>query len=188
MGRQGPARHGPRTGGERRTAAREPFADSHRRRGERRARPGETGTAREEGKHRRPDRQSEVPEGRAAAADLRPPAQGPSPRPGARPGGARQVTGALLAVSIAIAQAPATAPGAPAPASCATLARHGRRADAQACYTSLTRTTDHYLRAEGFWGLEQYQDANNEFREAVAQNDKSALYRVRWGRLMHERF
>ncbi len=105
------------------------------------------------------------------------------------------MTGALLAIAIAVAQAqpgaaPSTAsPGSTlSPAACATLVRHGRRADAQACYAALTRTADHYLRAEGFWGLEQYQDANNEFREAVGQNDKSASYRVRWGRLMHERF
>ncbi len=47
---------------------------------------------------------------------------------------------------------------------------------------------DPYLRAEGYWGLENYEQANNEFRLAVAQNDKSALYRVRWGMLLHERF
>jgi tetratricopeptide (TPR) repeat protein len=33
-----------------------------------------------------------------------------------------------------------------------------------------------------------YQDANNEFREAVGEDDRNANYRVRWGRLMHERF
>ena len=41
---------------------------------------------------------------------------------------------------------------------------------------------DAYDRAEGNWGLGRYDDANAEFRAAVAQNDKSALYRVRWGR------
>src|SRR6185437_9816563 len=53
---------------------------------------------------------------------------------------------------------------------------------------SLTLSRDPYLRAEGYWGLENYEQANNEFRLAVAQNDKSALYRVRWGMLLHERF
>jgi tetratricopeptide (TPR) repeat protein len=71
---------------------------------------------------------------------------------------------------------------------CRSLTRHGRRAEALACYQSLTATADHYLRAEGYWGLEQYQDANNEFRAAVAAADGNALYRVRWGRLLHERF
>jgi tetratricopeptide (TPR) repeat protein len=47
---------------------------------------------------------------------------------------------------------------------------------------------DHFFRAEGYWGLGMYQDANSEFREAVGQDDRNANYRVRWGRLMHERF
>lgn len=74
------------------------------------------------------------------------------------------------------------------PADCAALRRHGHRAEAQACYQSLTLTADPYLRAEGDWGLELYQDANNEFRAAVARADANAHYRVRWGRLFHERF
>src|ERR1700730_8102666 len=74
------------------------------------------------------------------------------------------------------------------PAECAALRRHGRRTEAQACYQSLTLAADPYLRAEGDWGLELYLDANNEFRTAVARADGNALYRVRWGRLFHERF
>ena len=78
--------------------------------------------------------------------------------------------------------------GAATPDECHALARHGRRAEAHACYQSLSATADHYFRAEGYWGLEMYQDANEQFREAVAQDDRKALYRVRWGLLMHERF
>jgi len=106
----------------------------------------------------------------------------------------RRTTSVLFAVALAVVvgavQAAAQAPAAAArvPADCATLARHGRRADAQACYTALTRSADHYLKAEALWGLERYQDANAEFRAAVAQNDRNAMYRVRWGRLLHERF
>src|SRR6202158_1038626 len=74
------------------------------------------------------------------------------------------------------------------PADCAALRRHGHRAEAQACYQTLTLSADPYLRAEGDWGLELYQDANNEFRAAVARADRNAQYRVRWGRLFHERF
>src|SRR5260221_6550691 len=76
----------------------------------------------------------------------------------------------------------------PSPSDCATLRLHGRRTDALAGYQSLTLTADPYIRAEGDWGLELYQDANNEFRAAVAQADKNARYRVRWGRLLHDRF
>ena len=71
---------------------------------------------------------------------------------------------------------------------CQTLARHGRNADARACYETLTRSGDAYLRAEGFWGLQRYEEANNEFRLAASQSPGNALYRVQWGRLLHERF
>jgi cellulose synthase operon protein C len=74
------------------------------------------------------------------------------------------------------------------PDECQKLRLHGQSAQAQSCYESLARGSTPYLRAEGDWGLHQYQQANNEFREAVAQNDSSALYRVRWGMLLHERF
>ena len=74
------------------------------------------------------------------------------------------------------------------PDDCHVLRKHGHRAEAQACYESLTRTRDPYLRAEGDWGLRMYTEANNEFRAAVAQSDSNALYRVRWGLLLHERF
>ena len=74
------------------------------------------------------------------------------------------------------------------PDDCHLLRKHGQQSEAQACYKSLTLAGDPYLRAEGYWGLENYEQANNEFRLAVAQNDKSALYRVRWGMLLHERF
>src|SRR5271157_1181345 len=74
------------------------------------------------------------------------------------------------------------------PDECRALTKHGRRDEAHACYQPLAAQRDHYLRAEGYWGLGMYQEANDEFREAVAQDDRNANYRVRWGRLMHERF
>src|SRR5882672_1877417 len=74
------------------------------------------------------------------------------------------------------------------PDDCHALRKHGHRAEAQKCYESLIAAPDPYLRAEGYWGTEKYQEANNQFRSAVAQSPANALYRVRWGRLMHERF
>ena len=74
------------------------------------------------------------------------------------------------------------------PEDCHALRKHGRRAEAQKCYESLSAARDPYLRAEGYWGLEMYQEANNQFRIAVAQSPANAMVRVRWGRLMHERF
>jgi tetratricopeptide (TPR) repeat protein len=76
----------------------------------------------------------------------------------------------------------------PAPADCAGLALHGRGAQAQACFQSLAQSADPYLRAEGDWGLKRYADANREFRAAVARDGRNAMVRVRWGRLLHERF
>jgi cellulose synthase operon protein C len=76
----------------------------------------------------------------------------------------------------------------PSPGNCAALALHGQQGRAAECYRSLTLSADPYLRAEGDWGLQRYQDANVEFRTAVARVEGSAPYRVRWGRLLHERF
>jgi tetratricopeptide (TPR) repeat protein len=74
------------------------------------------------------------------------------------------------------------------PDDCHTLRKHGHRAEAQKCYESLTAARDQYLRAEGYWGTEKYQEANNQFRTALAQSPASVNIRIRWGRLMHERF
>jgi tetratricopeptide (TPR) repeat protein len=74
------------------------------------------------------------------------------------------------------------------PDDCHALRKHGHRAEAQKCYESLTSARDPYLRAEGYWGTEKYQEANNQFRTALAQSPASVNIRIRWGRLMHERF
>jgi tetratricopeptide (TPR) repeat protein len=74
------------------------------------------------------------------------------------------------------------------PEDCHALRKHGHRAEAQKCYEALTAARDPYLRAEGFWGTEMYQDANNAFRIAADGSPANAMIRVRWGRLMHERF
>jgi tetratricopeptide (TPR) repeat protein len=71
------------------------------------------------------------------------------------------------------------------PKECRSLSLHSQ---SQACYQSLTQSSSHFLRAEGYWGLQMYQQANDEFRLAVAQDDGNAMIRVRWGLLLHERF
>lgn len=98
-----------------------------------------------------------------------------------RPAGRWWVLCALMLAGTSVASA-AT------PDDCHTLRKHGRRAEAQNCYESLTQAHDPYLRAEGYWGLGMYKAANDEFRAAVAQSDGNALYRARWGLLLHERF
>jgi tetratricopeptide (TPR) repeat protein len=74
------------------------------------------------------------------------------------------------------------------PEDCHALRMHGHRPEAQKCYESLTTARDPYVRAEGFWGTEMYQEANNQFRIAADASPSNAMIRVRWGRLMHERF
>jgi tetratricopeptide (TPR) repeat protein len=82
----------------------------------------------------------------------------------------------------------AAAAHAVAPADCWAMRKHGHGAEAQTCFTGLTRSADAYARAEGFWGLEEWQQANEQFRLATQVANSPALYKVRWGMLLHERF
>jgi len=71
---------------------------------------------------------------------------------------------------------------------CHGLQHHGKLTEAQACFGRLAAGSNPYLRAEGLWALERYQDANEQFKALVKQEPKNALYRVRWGFLFLERF
>jgi cellulose synthase operon protein C len=75
-----------------------------------------------------------------------------------------------------------------APADCWKLRKDGHRTEAQTCFDGLTRSVDAYARAEGFWGLEEWDLANEQFRLATQPANSKALYKVRWGMLLHERF
>src|SRR5580698_1698815 len=74
------------------------------------------------------------------------------------------------------------------PDDCRVLRKHGEQTQAKSCYESLVRSDSAYFRAEGYWGLEQYDQANEEFRVATAAPDSDPLYKVRWGMLLHQRF
>jgi cellulose synthase operon protein C len=71
---------------------------------------------------------------------------------------------------------------------CRGLRHHGKLAEAQTCYAKLSASSNPYLRAEGLWGTERYQEANDQFRDLIKQFPKNADYRVRWGYLFFERF
>jgi len=71
---------------------------------------------------------------------------------------------------------------------CRSLRHHGKLDEAQTCFGRLAASSNPYLRAEGLWGVERYQEANDQFRDLVKQNPKNADYRVRWGHLFFERF
>ncbi|MBC8165050.1 MAG: tetratricopeptide repeat protein [Bryobacteraceae bacterium] len=71
---------------------------------------------------------------------------------------------------------------------CRKFALHGKRVEAQACFTRITRSASPAVRAEGFWGNREYDRASKEFSAAVKAEPKNADVRVRWGRLFLERF
>ncbi len=87
---------------------------------------------------------------------------------------ARLLTGALGAALIAVSAAHAGLPPA-AVRQCLDLRHHGQETAAQKCFMGLTRNESPYLRAEGDWGVADYDSANKEFRAAVAQADGNAL-------------
>ena len=66
--------------------------------------------------------------------------------------------------------------------------RRGPAMEAASCFIALIASKDAYLRAEGQWGLKQFVDANNSFKEAVKQHALDPHIKVRWGRLFLERF
>ncbi len=51
----------------------------------------------------------------------------------------------------------------------------GRRRRRQIALRRWRRSRSAYLRAEGYWGLEQYDEANEQFRIAIAQPERPAL-------------
>jgi len=74
------------------------------------------------------------------------------------------------------------------PADCWSLRKRGHSTEARACFDGLTHSGDAYTRAEGFWGLEEWEQANQQFRLATQPVNSKAVYKVRWGMLLHERF
>ena len=74
------------------------------------------------------------------------------------------------------------------PTDCWNLRKHGHSVEAQTCFKNLTRSGDAYFRAEGLWGLEAWDQANELFRLVTQPANSQALYKVRWGMLLHERF
>jgi tetratricopeptide (TPR) repeat protein len=73
----------------------------------------------------------------------------------------------------------------PGVAECETLRRHGDPGE-KACYTKLTRSNDPMARAEGFWGLKDYNSANDLYREFAKAHPNDPTPLVRWGRMYLE--
>lgn len=90
----------------------------------------------------------------------------------------------LAAFFLAITAQAAVAPG----SDCRALERRGKNSEARACFTKLARSADLAERAEGLWGLRDYENANIAFRQAAARDPKNPALKTRWGRLLLERF
>jgi tetratricopeptide (TPR) repeat protein len=82
----------------------------------------------------------------------------------------------------------AAAPAAATPESCQKLRLHGKDAEATDCFEALAKSGDAYRMAEGYWGLGDYKQAGKEFEVAVAMPNAPALWKARYGMLLHQRF
>ncbi len=71
---------------------------------------------------------------------------------------------------------------------CRVLRHHGRLVEARACFSGLVSSNSAFARAEGYWGLDQYEEANQQFRIAYKEEPRSPAVRVEWGQLFLERF
>ena len=68
---------------------------------------------------------------------------------------------------------------------CETLRKHGDPGS-KACYQKLSTSNDLAIKAEGLWGLRNYQGANDAFQAAVKAHPKDANLKVRWARMFME--
>jgi cellulose synthase operon protein C len=93
----------------------------------------------------------------------------------------------VLAVAM-LARAGVCAAATVAPEGCRALRLHGKKVEATSCFETLERSGDPYLMAEGYWGLEDWENAKKEFEIALKMPKSPALWRVRYGMLFHERF
>ncbi len=78
--------------------------------------------------------------------------------------------------------------GEPATDKCAALEHHGKKSEAKVCFTGLTRSSDPFERAEGYFGLGDFENANSEFRAAYKARPGSAEVASEWGRLFFEHY
>jgi tetratricopeptide (TPR) repeat protein len=92
----------------------------------------------------------------------------------------KRLTALLLVVLPCVAAVPGE--------NCKTMRRHGQMNEARACFTALLRSGDAFARAEGLWGLDQFVEANDEFRAAEKRAPNSAELKTEWGLLYLEHY
>jgi tetratricopeptide (TPR) repeat protein len=74
------------------------------------------------------------------------------------------------------------------PSDCWMLRKHGQEQQSQSCFQQLLRSNDAAVRAEGYWGLGEWDRSNEQFRIATQTLGSNAETKVRWGMLLHDRF
>ncbi len=75
-----------------------------------------------------------------------------------------------------------------APAKSCWALRATRDANATACFLKLTQSSDPAQKAEGHWGIREYQDALASFEQALQRYPDDPSVRIRFGQLFYERF
>lgn len=93
----------------------------------------------------------------------------------------------MMAAALLLALAQPFVQAGPA-AGCHELRHRGQNIQAEQCFARLAVAADARARAEGLWGLRRYREANEEFRRAVTERPRDPDLKVRWGRLLLERF
>jgi tetratricopeptide (TPR) repeat protein len=71
---------------------------------------------------------------------------------------------------------------------CDALQDKGDRVRARACYSGLLERPDLAVQAEAWWGLDNFKQANDIFREALKAQPDNADLRVRWGYLYEQTY
>src|SRR5689334_20655006 len=96
---------------------------------------------------------------------------------------------AVLAVAFFLARQgglfrpkPVSAQTSPLVLQCQNLRKHGDPGT-KACYQKLAASNDLAVKAEGLWGIRDFQGANAAFQAAVKARPKDANLKVRWGNL-----
>lgn len=71
---------------------------------------------------------------------------------------------------------------------CDALYDKGSRVEARMCYNGLLESQNLFLRAEAWWGLGNFNQANEVFRAALEAEPANADLRVRWGYLFEQTY
>src|SRR6185437_12147858 len=102
------------------------------------------------------DRPAEVSEGGHGTRGISPAVDGFAARTGANAGRDRQMKPVLLSMIYAASLAAAD----PAVDKCRALQHHGQQAQARVCFSALATNPDPFLSAEGYFGLGEFDAAN----------------------------